>query len=69
MMRTTISIDDTFLEDLMRQTKQVNPVSAIKKALTEYMKQAKKRELLALRGTVQMTDDWQTLRQLDTQAL
>lgn len=68
-MRTTISIDDTFLEDLMRQTKQVNPVSAIKKALTEYMKQAKKRELLALRGTVQMTDDWQTLRQLDTQAL
>jgi Arc/MetJ family transcription regulator len=69
MMRTTISIDDAVLEDLMRQTKQVNPVSAIKTALTEYMKQAKKRELLALRGTLQMTDDWQTLRQLDTQAL
>lgn len=68
-MRTTISIDDSLLEELMRKTQESNAASAIKKALVAYIQQSKKQELLALRGTVQMHGDWQALRQLDTQAL
>ena len=48
-MRTTLSIDDELAQGLMLATGQKTPVAAIRQALQEYLQQARKQEVLALR--------------------
>lgn len=65
-MRTTITIDDKLAEDLMQSTQEKSITAAIKVALQDYLAGLRKQKLLALRGQVQIEDNWQQLRQLDT---
>jgi Arc/MetJ family transcription regulator len=65
-MRTTLTIDDILVQDLMQSTGEKNPVAAIKLALRDYLATMRKQKLLALRGQVQIEDNWRQLRQLDT---
>jgi hypothetical protein len=58
MMRTTLSIDDAILA-----------LQAIRQAVQVFVEQSRRQELLALRGTVDMADNWQSLRALDTAKL
>ncbi len=64
-MRTTLTIDDVQAEDLMQATGQSSAVAAIRQALDDYLRQARKKKVLALRGQVQVEDNWRDLRALE----
>ena len=64
-MRTTLTIDDVQAEDLMQATGQSSAVAAIRQALEDYLRQARKKKVLALRGQVQVEDNWRDLRALE----
>ncbi len=67
-MRTTITIDDEIVASLMKATGEESTVAAIRHALEAYLRQARKQKVLALRGQVQVEDNWRQLRALDTAA-
>ena len=64
-MRTTLTIDDMQARDLMQATGQTSAVAAIRQALEAYLEQARKKKVLALRGQVQIEDNWRDLRALE----
>jgi metal-responsive CopG/Arc/MetJ family transcriptional regulator len=65
-MQTTITIDDQQLKNLMLYTHSSNESEAIYKAIQTYLQQAKQQQdLLALRGQVDIEDNWQALRELE----
>lgn len=64
-MRTTITIDDNQVKDLMQITGQNSAVTAIRQALGDYLRQARKKKVLALRGQVQIADNWREMRALE----
>ena len=66
-MRTTLTIDDMQAEDLMQATGQTSAVAAIRQALDDYLRQARKKKVLALRGQVQIEDNWRDLRALEVE--
>ena len=65
-MRTTLTLDDELMTDLMQVTGEKSYTAAIRLALHDYLAGLRKQKLLALRGQVQLEDNWQQLRQLDT---
>ena len=66
-MQTTVNIDDQQLKNLMFYTHSNNESEAIYKAIQTYLQQAKQQQdLLALRGKVDIEDNWQALRELET---
>ncbi|OIN90612.1 MAG: hypothetical protein AUJ20_14110 [Comamonadaceae bacterium CG1_02_60_18] len=67
-MRTTITIDDNLANELMHTTQKKSITEAIRTALDSYLTDLRKQKILALRGQVQMEDNWQQLRQLDTKS-
>ncbi len=64
-MRATLNIDDNTLHDVMSFTGKSNRSEAVRIALQEYLKQQKKKKLLAMRGEVDIEDNWQALRELE----
>lgn len=65
-MQTTINIDDRQLKNLMFHTHSKNESEAINKAIQAYLQQAmQQQDLLALRGQVNIADNWQALRELE----
>ena len=64
-MRTTLTIDDSQIKDLMQITGQKSAVTAIRQALDDYLRQSRKKKVLALRGQVQIADNWRELRALE----
>ncbi len=65
-MRTTLSIDDQVMQSVMQATGRSNPLEAVREALNSYLQEQKLKKVLALRGKVQITDNWRKLRALDT---
>ncbi len=66
VMQTTVTIDDQQLKSLMRYTHADTEAEAIYKAIQTYLQQAKRQQdLLALRGQVDVEDNWQALRDLE----
>ena len=64
-MRTTLNIDEYILFEVMKLTGQKNRSEAIRMALASYLKQQRKNKILALRGKVNIIDNWQQLRALE----
>ena len=64
-MRTTLTIDDTQVQDLMQITGESSAVGAIRRALDDYLRQTRKKKALALRGQLQIADNWRELRALE----
>ena len=64
-MRTSLNIDDDMLFDVMKETGKDNRSEAIRIALAAFLKQQKKNKILALRGKVDIEDNWQQLRELE----
>ena len=64
-MRTTLTIDDNQVKDLMQITGQSSAITAIRQALDDYLRQSRKKKVLALRGQVQIADNWRELRALE----
>jgi metal-responsive CopG/Arc/MetJ family transcriptional regulator len=68
-MRTTLNIDDNIMEKVMSYTGQKNRSEAVRQALSSFIKEQKKKQILELRGQVNIEDDWRELRKLDTSPL
>ncbi len=68
-MRTTLSIDDSIMDQVMRYTRQSNAIQALRTVIDSYVEHAQRQELLAMRGTVQLDDNWAALRKLETTPL
>lgn len=68
-MRTTITIDDNLMSQLMQTTGESSPAKALRQAVQDYVHQARLKKLLALRGQVAIEDNWRELRQLDVMPL
>ncbi len=49
----------------MQATGQTSAVSAIRQALDAYLRQTRKKKVLALRGQVLIEDNWRELRALE----
>ena len=62
-MRTTVNIDDDIFEELMQLTTSTSRAKAIQAAIHEYIEIKRKRQLLALRGNLDIANNWQQLRQ------
>jgi Arc/MetJ family transcription regulator len=66
-MRTTIHIEDSLFTDLMRLTKATTKTQAVRDALKEFIRLRRKEELLALRGRLDIEDNWRQLRKSELQ--
>lgn len=65
-MRATLNIDDSLLEQVMELTESTNRSEAVRIALAAYIREQEKQKILAMRGTVDVVDNWRELRALDT---
>ncbi len=65
-MRTTLTIDDHVVAQVVQTTGLANPLDAIRDALRSYLQQEKLKQVIALRGKLDLDDNWRALRQLDT---
>ena len=65
-MRTTLTIDDSVISQVIQTTRLGNPLDAIRQALHSYLQQEKLKQVIAMRGKVNLEDNWRELRQLDT---
>ncbi len=61
-MKTHIELDDTLLEEVFRMGRFSTKKAAVNAALAEYAKLLKRRELLAMQGTVSWVGDLDALR-------
>jgi len=68
-MRTTLNIDDDILDKVMSYTGQENSSKAVRLALASFVQEQKKEKLLALRGQVNIEENWEVLRKLDESSL
>lgn len=68
-MRTTVNIDDEKGKELMQITSAPSIAKAIQAALAEYLAIKRKEQLLALRGRLDIADNWQELRQQELQEM
>lgn len=67
-MSIAYNFDDNTLKSLMFYTHTNNESEALSKAVEDYLqwqKQKAKRDLLALRGKVDIEDNWEALRSLE----
>ena len=49
-MRTTITLEKEILDDLMKETKDKNKASAVKKVIKEFLRQRKIEKIKAMKG-------------------
>jgi Arc/MetJ family transcription regulator len=61
-MRTTITIQDEILQELMKHTNAKTRTEAVNKALIDWVKRLKTEKLRSLRGKFQIEDNWEKLR-------
>ena len=61
-MRTTLNVDDDVFRELMAITRAKTKTEAVRVALTEYVRLKRKANLLALRGRLEIAEDWRELR-------
>lgn len=66
LMRTTLTIDDGLMSKVIQSTGRSNPLDAIRDALQSYLQHEKLRQVVAMRGKLELQNNWQALRKLDT---
>lgn len=67
-MRTTLSLDDKLITELMAVTGARTKTAAIHLAITEFLRKKKVEGLLALEGKVHLDLDWRELEELELKA-
>ncbi len=68
-MRTTVTIPDEALEDLMRYTEARTRTEAVNRVISEWVRRRKIEEFKSLRGKLTFDGDLDELRALDVQEL
>jgi len=66
-MRTTLSIDDSLIGQLLEQTKATSKNKAIILAITEYLRKQKLEKILSYEGQLVIEDNWQELEEQELQ--
>jgi hypothetical protein len=66
-MKTTLSLDNTVLEQLLFYTQAKTAKESITQAIAEYIRYQQRQELLNTRGSIDIEDNWQALRELEKQ--
>jgi len=64
-MRTTLNIDDDLMQEVLSFAKGSNRSEAIRQALSDYIALKKRQKVLALRGKIDIEDNWKDLRQME----
>ena len=67
-MRTTLSLDDNLIKELMEVTKAKTKTEAIHLAISEFLRRNKIEGLLALEGKIQFDLDWREMEELELKA-
>ncbi len=60
-MSTTIHLTDEELADLQELTRQTDPAAAVRVAMADYLRYARRMQLKQLSGQIQIQDNWQDL--------
>ncbi|HYA12237.1 MAG TPA: type II toxin-antitoxin system VapB family antitoxin [Thermodesulfovibrionales bacterium] len=68
-MRATLNIPDDLVSEVQKLSGEKSKTKAITTAMKEYIRQKKVKELLSLRGKIQIDYDWEKEeeRELETQ--
>ena len=64
-MNTTIHINENELAELKELTGQTDVSSAIRMAITEYVRYVKRTRLKHLSGKIEMEDNWERLEEAE----
>ncbi|MBI2467449.1 MAG: type II toxin-antitoxin system VapB family antitoxin [Candidatus Rokubacteria bacterium] len=64
-MRTTMSLDDRLVKELMRVTGAKTRTAAIHLAISEFVRRKKLEGLKALTGKIRIADHWQELEEIE----
>ncbi|MDP3298455.1 MAG: type II toxin-antitoxin system VapB family antitoxin [Thermodesulfovibrionia bacterium] len=67
-MRATLNIPDNLLSDVQKITGEKSKTNAIIVAMKEFIRQKKIKELIALRGKIQINYDWKKEEELEMKA-
>jgi metal-responsive CopG/Arc/MetJ family transcriptional regulator len=67
-MRATLNIPDDLLAEVQEISGEKSKTKAITTAMQEFIKQKKIKELIALKGKVQIDYDWQKEEELELKA-
>lgn len=68
-MRATLNIPDDLLSEVQKITGEKSKTKAITTAMSEYVRQRKIRELIALRGKIQIEDITEELENLEIEEM
>jgi len=61
-VRTTLNIDDSILDLVMKETGAATKTAAVRQALQDFVRRRKIEKIIALKGKVSFDEDWKTLR-------
>jgi hypothetical protein len=64
-MPTIVDLSDQEIAELKAFTKQAEPIAAVRSAMTEYLRLARRLQLKSLSGQVVMDDNWQALEEAE----
>lgn len=67
-MRTTLSLDDVLIRELMEATKAKTKTEAIHLAISEFVRRKKLEGLKALSGKIHLDLDWRELEEQELNA-
>ena len=67
-MRTTLSLDDVLVKELMETTKARTKTEAISLAISEFLRRKRLEGQLALEGKIPLNLDWRELEERELKA-
>ncbi|NLS97314.1 MAG: hypothetical protein GXX96_34685 [Planctomycetaceae bacterium] len=67
-MPTTVHLTDEELADLQELTKQSDPAEALRVAMHDYVRYARRMQLKQLSGQIRIQDNWQDLERAETES-
>lgn len=67
-MRATLNIPDDLIEEVQRISGEKSKTKAITTAMLEYIKQKKSKDLISLKGKIQIEYDWEKEEELEMKA-
>ncbi|MFN3477008.1 MAG: type II toxin-antitoxin system VapB family antitoxin [Candidatus Methylomirabilales bacterium] len=67
-MRTTLTLDDKLIQELMKLTGAKTKTEAIHLAISEFIRRKKLEGLKALSGKIRIAENWQELEELELKA-
>jgi len=67
-MRATLNIPDDLISEVQKATGEKSKTKAIAIAMKEFIRQKKIKQLIALRGKVQIDYDWKKEKELEIKA-